>query len=250
MLLSVEPATLLSALKEVDLDQSEYPEEAIIRNLAPDVDLEGGNDAVFFHMSRVGDPETFRRDGLLPRSRVIDQLWADAAALNHDQSAYVDWPALRLWLETANGYLPGRYQVRQRSEHDGPYGVLLREPLLRPSSFDNHYLQLPETMQDILDAVKERHSVDLSAQFRAATLPVIVTFAATPKRGEPRMRDLIVDALQFIRVQALEGWQLDCAGCSFDGFGEALPPSAVIDVAVVEPPSPERPPLAGPRFSL
>lgn len=235
-LLHVEAEDLCTALQEAEPGDVDEIEDVVIKALTPDRDLDDGNDAVFFHMSRVRDPECFRRHGIRPRADVIDDLWNEMKALGSKQAAHVDWGALRHWIETSQEPPGPQYQGRMGGKDEGPCGVLLRAPLDRPESCDNDFLWRPETVQDILEGLNQQHGVNLFEAFVAATKPVIVAFSATPPPSGPRMRDLIANALHYVRVEALMDDKVaDVLNTTYDGDGKPVPASDVISVEVIEP---------------
>ncbi len=133
----------------------------------------------YFHGTRVADPESFLRDGILPLTGMLDRIWSALYELWADRMSHHEWVALRQRVETGQ-LTPGdddhwarvyRDKVGEASD-PGPYASLVRDLVLYPVEGHYDYLAVPEIVQDIAGCV----GPELQARFEAATTSCVVKF--------------------------------------------------------------------------
>jgi hypothetical protein len=239
--LAVDVEELRASLRAYDesrfADSSEDPyarlPRVLLEGLGRDPDTVSFDSAFYFHGTRVTDPESLYRDGILPLDDVIDRLWAALFELVRDERSTEEWAEFRGDVErVAGGHDGFLYRLKSGDRlHFGPYGVLVRETLLDPSATSSHdYLGCPEIVQDIARCYQSVHDVDLEALFCAASRPVIVKFQSTDVWA-----GALPTAIWFVFAKLRRDELTLNARGGFDGEGRAVPPEDVVDVETVEP---------------
>ncbi|MEY9894294.1 hypothetical protein ABIA31_007980 [Catenulispora sp. MAP5-51] len=135
----------------------------------------------YFHGTRVIDPDSFRRDGILPLGRMIDRLWETLYELIRDDVTEEQWRRCRADLEAGGGDHDGwLYRTKvDNPVHHGPYAMLVRDHLLNPRATHSHdYLATPEIVEDIARAC----GFGLQARFDAAATSCTVKFRINDTR--------------------------------------------------------------------
>jgi len=217
-------------------DSSEDPyvrlPRELLEGLGRDAETISLDSAFYFHGTRVPDPDSFYRDGILPLDDVIGRVWAALFELVRDERSTEDWAEFRGEVERdAGGHDGFLYRLKTGDRlHFGPYGVLVRETLLGPSATSSHdYLGCPEIVQDIARCYQSAYGVDLEARFCAASRPVIVKFQSTDVWA-----GALPTALWFVFAKLRHDELTLNARGGFDGEGRAVPPEDVVDVETVE----------------
>jgi len=229
-------ASLLAYDESCLADSSEDPYVRLPRELLDGLgrgaETVSFDSAFYFHGTRVTDPDSFYRDGILPLDDVIERLWAGLFELVRDERSTEEWAAFRRDVERdAGGHDGFLYRLKTGDRlHFGPYGVLVRETLLDPSATSSHdYLGCPEIVQDIARCYQSVHDVDLEARFCAASRPIIVKFQSSDVWA-----GALPTALWFVYAKLRHDELTLNARGGFDGEGRAVPPEDVVDVKVVE----------------
>jgi hypothetical protein len=187
-----------------------------------DVTLEG---AYYFHGTRVFDPSTFGREGILPLGHVIDRLWASLCALVAALVADTEWRRLRADIEAGSGR--GGYQSclkTQRPNLHGPYALLARERHL-PRDGHHNYLAIPEIVEDVARSC----GLDLAQRFQDATIPCVVKFRTTRSVAE-----ILHAGFWYIHGMLHDGRPGRLAQCDYDGLGKAVLPEDVVEVELTD----------------
>lgn len=183
----------------------------------------------YFHGTRTIDPDRIRREGLLPLGAVIDRIWDTLRALAGDRLDTQQWQMLRSMMEEGRpGHFADLYALKTRNAHlHGPYGLLIRDELLRPRDIGNtDYVKAPEIIDDIAITASEQFGVDLSGTYRAASRSCIVAFDV-PSADPPAE---ISAACWYVRTHP----DLTRNGTwAFDGQGHAVTPEAIVSVDVL-----------------
>lgn len=189
------------------------------------------SNVAWFHLTRVADLLGFCR-GILPVSDVIDDIWVQLQKASQEAHPYLDWKKLRHWVEIeSTGHWANLYRLKQSPEMQGPFGLLLREPVALLDPGDNHYLRCPETVEDICIEISSFAGVDVIDAYRSATSPVVVKFLDSEARP-----DCVGAALQYAYCK-LRGAEYSCTwNTCFDGKGVAVPPDQIETVERVEGP--------------
>lgn len=139
-----------------------------------------GVDAVcWFHLTRLPDPKSVRRLGVLPLNLALDSIWDFLHGLLPSPSSRPEWDAFRARLDTRDDRRTRLYRAKVRNPlHWGPYAILMREAAARPKEMGCHdYLRTPEIVEDICRAYALESGVDLAPAYRAATRPCVVKFS-------------------------------------------------------------------------
>jgi hypothetical protein len=225
-----------------DFDESRFDdrsEDAYVRmprevlsTLGCDLDSVHIDGALYFHGTRVLDPEAIRREGLLPLDRMIEQIWEMLFGLTRDVCDQAEWSAFRADIEKGGGDHDGwlyRTKTRRTASSFGPFAVLVRDTLLHSDDVGNHdYLDCPEIVQDIARAFYRSFGVDVESRFRATSHAVIVTIRSTAV-WVGSLRAALWYAFDMLRDQAITS----NANEGFDSHGQVVSPADVIGLEVV-----------------
>jgi hypothetical protein len=187
----------------------------------------------FFHGVRTVDPTRYRRDGLLPLDQALEAMWGDLRHVGGDLLDDAQFAELRRRVELGE---PGHNATLYRDKtghpmHFGPWAVLVREDLMRTAELSNHeYLRVPEIVEDIAISAQELFDVPLLAAYEAAARPCIVVFDMPDERWETS----VLSACWYVR-ERLDGGlsHHTTSGGGFCGHGDAVPPSAIVDVELL-----------------
>ncbi len=226
-------ATVRDAMQAYTPDWSEAGPEltaagprAVFRLLditSNDIAFEG---AYYFHGTRVFDPTTFRRDGILPLGQAIDRLWSSLYALVADTLTEEDWHRLRADVETGagdhHGYLY-RLKTNGPTLHGGPFAMLNPQHHLVAREGHHDYLAIPEIVEDIARCA----GLDLAQRFKEATTPCIVKFRTTCIDN-----DILHAGFWYLHGMLEDGQPGRLAQCDYSGEGRAVPPD---DIVAVQP---------------
>jgi len=125
----------------------------------------------WFHATRVLENEKFE-DGILPLSKIVEKIW-DIVFNIFDDSFHRD----RLMKIKENW----DYNDRLSNHHDfGAFGQLVREAILHSKELiNNDYLDIPEFIQDICRAFKEKYDEDIEEDLKKCLVPCIVKFKSS-----------------------------------------------------------------------
>jgi len=116
-----------------------FPKE-ILRQFGAELDQVALDGALLFHGTRLTDPESVMREGLQPLGERLEAIWKTLGELAQPEIDDEDWREFRRWVETDGGGDDG-WQYRLKSSdrmHHGPFTVLVRDILTRPSGSLSH----------------------------------------------------------------------------------------------------------------
>lgn len=185
----------------------------------------------YFHGTRVIDPDSFRRDGILPLGQMIDRLWESLYMLINDEVTEADWRRCRDDLETTGGGHSGwLYRVKvPNSIHHGPYAMLVRDHLLHPKATASHdYLATPEIVEDIAQAC----GFGLQERFEAAATRCTIKFRTA------ETRDVDVEAAFWYVYTSLRGDGIGNSSLSCIDVGRAVLAEDILAIDLWHPSSP------------
>jgi len=239
---------LAGALRDYDESRFEHPSgdpwkrmpQEVLEQFGVAVDDIRFEGAYYFHGTRVLDPERFRRDGILPLDRMVEQVWPMLYELVGSERTVEQWAAFRALVEggDCNPYgstcehFSHLYRLKTetyRRHMIGPYALLVREVFIDPQATWSHdYLSCPEIVQDIATCYEAVYGVDLERRFRETSTPCIVKFRH--KQLEPRA---IMVPFWYAFFRLRDDNLTDAVGWSFDGEGVGVPSDAITDVEVV-----------------
>ncbi|MEV4845100.1 hypothetical protein AB0K20_18030 [Micromonospora matsumotoense] len=135
--------------------------------------------AYYFHGSRVMQPTSFLRDGILPLDAMLDQIWASLYKLCAAEISPQQWLTLRRRLEEGplepndNQHWARLYRHKVTARVDqGPFGSVIRDMVILPAEGHHDYLDIPEIVRDIAGFA----GLDLDTRFRASTTSCVVKF--------------------------------------------------------------------------
>lgn len=186
--------------------------------------------AYYFQGTRLEDPEAVRINGLLPLSDFIDAIWDLLGRLIEDEPAERTWDQRRSEFEAGGaGHSHLLYELkREAAVHHGPFGVLVRECLLKPRECGiRDFLQGAEIVEDIANGLSGRYP-DLYRRYQSVTTPCIIHFRST-RVGADEVRS----AFWYLHsvVMGVEFPHANRGG--FSGNGKAVPPVDIVAVEVM-----------------
>jgi hypothetical protein len=223
---------LLEAIHQHDLDPPAAYEDVytagprnILATLGVDINAVTFEGVNYFHGTRVIDPSSFKRDGILPLSAMLDRLWATLYELVSDRITRKQWDLLRQRLtdgQSDDEDAAWHYTNKLSSlTQNGPFASLICDLVRRPV-FGSSYLVTPE----MVDHIARHVGLGLQQRFEAATTSCIVKFRVSAG-GDPGVAGA---ALSYIASRA-RGEELDWSSHSgFDGCNRAVPPEAVVAI--------------------
>jgi hypothetical protein len=234
-------AELEQALREYDESRFEdrtedswerMPRE-VLEQFGLDVETVAGrfDGAHYFHGTRAIDPEAFRRRGILPLDKVVDELWTTLRELAGDEVTDEEWADFRRSVESgAGGHSGTLYLMKTGGRiHFGPFGLVVRETFFEPRAAASHdYLGCPEIVEDIASCYAAAHAGGLAQRFCDAAKPCIVKFRSTQLR-----KGAIKAALWYAYTKLRDDEISTNSNYSFDGNGEAVPAADVVEIEVV-----------------
>jgi hypothetical protein len=231
-LLKMDPDELTQRLRDFEyyrlseLDRRGRPFQDLLLEYALGLhrpDLPAPSSVCWFHGTRVAPGANFD-DGILPISESLDRIWALLGRIAGQWSSPAKWAAFR-----AN--MPGQGAAQYARKlgfglANGPYAVLVREMLLRPSETGSHdFLSVPEIIEDICMSYEDAFGADLRDAFVKATRPCIVKFASR-EVGYASVAAAITYVHRTLRREEL---LLECNTC-FDGEGRRISAEAILKV--------------------
>jgi hypothetical protein len=240
-ILNLSSTHLREALSRFDLDQfySEHQSDERkpgviileeVLNFASDTRV--AEDILWFHGTRVIDPESFRVNGIRPLNYQLDQIWTDLFNVaGHLYVGRQGWDDFRRGVETDyRGRFADLYRMKTRDAlHWGPHAVLIRDVLINPQRFGSvNYLNTPEIVEDICTCFCEQTGRNLLRVFQEQSRACIVHFNDDTPRA-----DAIPIALHYL-YQTNRGNDLfpGCNTC-FDGHTEPIQPQQIVAIDVI-----------------
>jgi hypothetical protein len=177
-------------------------------------------DTVYFHMSRVLDPYSFKK-GIYPLNEILDQLYKEL----HDFVDMLDISKLKHKRVLGNSY----NSVLHRMSYSyllGPYALLIKE--VSECTENKHFLNVPETISDILSKFEYEYQKDFMEEYKRIARPCIVKFLY------PGIRKVnIVSSLYYLYCKE-HGLPLDAeTDQGFDGRGIGIPQESIIGIELL-----------------
>ena len=159
---TIKPETIQTGKTQDELLFSQ-----IIDQLAAVTQTDSGA-TVFFHMSRVLDPDSFK-NGLIPLSKIITKLESDIK--NFVNSLNIEKLPDKVCNRNSYNSVYHRMSARYL---DGPCAILIKE--MCTCKENKHFLDVPETIYDIFSVYEQKYQKNIIDEYRKATLPCIVKF--------------------------------------------------------------------------
>jgi hypothetical protein len=237
-ILGVPVDRLLWSLRECDAisadarleDPAVTRPQQVLRALESNFTEADPSGAYFFHGTRVIDPTSFTRVGLVPLDERLEQIWDDLYTLVKADLSPAEWKSFRDSVECGGGGHDGSlYRMKTRERlHFGPHAELLREIHLDPPAGVHSYLGCPEIVQDIARCLQSHADIDLESRFCSATEPYIVKFRS---RGLPR--GAVDTAINYVAAALRGDGPPAHTGGGYVGRGRGVDPGDVTDVELV-----------------
>jgi hypothetical protein len=164
----------------------------------------------WFHASRVEDPSTFLREGILPTSAIRRRLTASLRILSEGMVRRGDYPNTM------------SVAAKWHDRDEGPYAFLVRR-----AADAHHYLAAPELVQDIAGQLLGANFMQLVEAYQAMTTPCVVSFVGV---GEPRH---LAGALAFLHRVERGSTEVEAASSPttcYDAAGRSVKPEEIIEI--------------------
>lgn len=210
---------LLSVLSSIEYDKNDidiqYLEDEIDYSVWNEIGEPSGDvKTLWFHGTRVQDPESFRTKGLLPRNEMYEEMEDYLYSLSKNlersgESRYIN-----------------SFTTKNDIKDEGPYGALFKCVITIGQPFHD-YTEEPELVRDLSDMWLGKNACQLIKRFKDKTSPYVVSFFA-----EYREKD-ILKALLFLKL--IEDGRSECDACyivgPFNNFdGSKIHPDQIVDV--------------------
>ena len=209
---------LLSVLSSI-----EYNEDTDIQYLKDEIDYlvwdeigepSGDVKTLWFHGTRVQDPESFRTKGLLPRNETYKEIEDYLYSLSKNLE------------KSGESRCINSFITKNDIKDEGPYGVLFKCVITIGRPFHN-YTEEPEIVRDLSDMWLGKNADQLIKRFKDDTSPYVVSFLF-----EHEEEDLL-KALLFLKL--VEEGVSECNACDlvgpFHNFkGSKIHPNQIVDV--------------------
>lgn len=170
----------------------------------------------WFHATRVGDFNTFRR-GIWPLPKNFDRIWGSLYLLVTDCVSLKVWEEFRRETEASNygGHSPD--VIRCWKANLGPYAFLYAASALNPKDTLNHdYLGTSELVDFITPCFQKQFNVSLLDRYRAATRPALIKFTTSGIKAAD-----LGAAVNFVLHQS-KGWSLCNVDPCFSADGREI----------------------------
>ena len=147
-----------------NIPYSENPSDYIYSKVNENFKIPEIIKSVWFHGTRVEDPEVFRRAGILPKSEVAEAFWKILKSMSNGMIGKGENP------------FSTSFSFKDNKEHEGPFGVLFRDTVLHPKGFNRSYIDVPEIVEDIAGQLLGENFSILVEKYKTKTRPCIVSF--------------------------------------------------------------------------
>ncbi len=180
-------------------------------------------DAIYwFHATRTIAPESFRREGILPREAMTERIWQMVDRLIGNRLVADQKAEFRERVEHGAGNNGHHWKKMRESSagYSGPFGMLVRDAVFS-REVSRSYLEFPELVEDICRS--ECYGIDLMAELMDASKPCIVKFRGPSDRP---------DALRTAIFYVFAGQPSLKGNTCYDRRGQAVLLSEIVDIEV------------------
>ncbi|ENX3946293.1 hypothetical protein ACFO1C_001619 [Photobacterium damselae] len=167
---------------------------------------------LWFHGTRVEDPESFRKHGILTKSLVKDRLTQRLSSLASGLEKSGSNP-FALSMSGKNG-----------NHDEGPFAFLIKIVAIQAPGANHNYTDVPELVEDIAGTLLGNNYKELVFRFQKITKPYLVSFIAEPKKDE------VFKALFFLKLMVDGESELDAgesANTFFNSNGKVISPDRI-----------------------
>ncbi len=133
----------------------------------------------WFHNARVRTPDVFRQSGIKPLSGVLDDVWAMFFDVIGNRLSQTEKEEFRtaVGLDRIKGRTAVAYAMITDAPYSGPFAKLIREQADYTIAMNHFSYQKRSAIADhILKCLRQKHDIDLTAEFEAVTTPCAVKF--------------------------------------------------------------------------
>lgn len=176
----------------------------------------------WFHLTRALSSTDFR-EGLLPLSSSLDQVWQTFFRVFEGTEHKAKLQEIH-----SIGIPDRKYGLKVLNTcHSGPYAMLVRDVAMQSKAMGNHdYHWLPEIMEDICDGYSQRYNDALYELLSQALVPTTVKFWSANQLGN----DCVEAALYYLYLTAHNKPLTLGANTCFDGKNSPIPAEQIIYV--------------------
>jgi len=171
--------------------------------------------SLWFHASRVEQPDTFIKEGILTKNEIYDKIYKFLKNLTQGLKSY--------------GEYPNELSVTGKSciNDEGPYAFLFKNVAIKTPGFNHSYSETPELVEDIAGVLLGENYTQLVSKFQSVTVPCIVTFLASIDEWS------FNKVLRYAYLVAIGNKSLmaaDAVKAYYNGYGLFVPPSDILKV--------------------
>jgi hypothetical protein len=175
--------------------------------------------SVWFHATRVINPESFNNEGINTTSTMRPRLLKILKKLSHGMEHSGDYP---------NG---ASSSIKRFIKDEGPSAFLFRSVAIEAPGFNNTYHKRPEIIEDIAGCLLGENYNELVNKYVAKSKPCIVSFRA--KAEEYAFESALWYA--YLIMSGCEDFEAaETANTCFDGKGVGVPPTDIIKIEILE----------------
>ncbi|MCU7835620.1 MAG: hypothetical protein KZQ83_10260 [gamma proteobacterium symbiont of Taylorina sp.] len=180
----------------------------------------------WFHLTRTL-PETDFKEGILPLSRSLDNVWSTFFNVFCDTVHFKNLKEL-----SEKGVSDFQFNLKSgNSEHSGPYAMLVKEVAYQPKDIGNHdYLWLPEIMEDICNGYKKDYGVSIHTYLNEHLKPKIVKFWSDSNTS----MSCIESALYYAYLKSKSEKLSSNANAYYDGKNIEIFPDQIVQIAEIK----------------
>lgn len=175
---------------------------------------------VYFHMSRVFDSKDFKQ-GIMPLGLIISKLQKDLAEFVNNLNISM----LPNKIVNRSSYNSVCHRLNATSL-SGPYGILIKD--MSACDENRHFLDVPETINDILSGYELKYQKNIIDEYRKATRPCIVKFQGEGIRGKS-----IKIALYYLYCKEHNIPLKAINDDGYDGFGKPVLKEHVLSIELI-----------------
>lgn len=174
--------------------------------------------ALWFHATRVRNPDGFKRRGLLPKSQMYQPLYAFLQEL-------------AVGIESTGTY-PNNASVAAKAKinDEGPFAFLCKAAAVKAPGATGRYWNAPEMVEDIAGSLIRGNFDILVQRFQQATVPCVVCFTAP---ADEYAMESALHYLYLIERGESDEDAAELAGTCYDGRGRAIAANQIVAVEVM-----------------
>jgi hypothetical protein len=172
----------------------------------------GHSHTIWFHGTRTNNIESFKKEGILPKSDSIERVRSALITLSDGLEKVGENPF--------SMSLAGKQAIID----EGPFAVLIKDVAIHAPGFAHSYIETPEIVEDIAGALFGTNYIHLVERFKAISKPYIISFSEKACDYELR------HAVWYLYLVESGEDKIDSSGSAstcFDSRGSKIPPEKI-----------------------